>query len=98
MSHSRAWLSLWPILAAVVVCNSQLAAIKPQQSARESPPKKILYFEGLPRPEMKFIKRALSEATSSRIVTLQRTAGGEYLRLDVDGPSDLANGFPSGPP
>ena len=95
MSHSRAWLSLWPILATVVVCNSQPAAIKLQQPPRESPAKKILYFEGLPRPEMKFINRALSEATSPRIVTLQRTAGGEYVRLNVDGPSDLANGFPS---
>jgi uncharacterized membrane protein len=95
MPHSRAWISLWPILAAVVVCNSQLAAIRPQQSPRKSPPKKILYFEGLPRPEMKFIRRATYEATSLRVVTVQRTADGKYLRFDVDGPSDLANGFPS---
>lgn len=93
--HSHAWINLWPILAAVVVCNSQLAAIQRQQSPPKSPPKKILYFEGLPRLEPKFIRRATYGSTSVRIVTLQRTADGKYLRIDVDGPSDLANGFPS---
>jgi len=94
MPNSRASIVLWAILAAVVaVCSSQLAAIQP--SSRKNPPKKILYFEGRPRPEMKFIRRAVSDSTELRLVTLQRTTEGKFLRFDVDGPSDLANGFPS---
>ena len=93
MRHSHARISLWPILAAVVVCNSQLAAR--QQPPPASPSKKILYFEGLPRIEPKFIRRAIEGPTNLRIVTLQRTADGKYVRINVDGPSDLANGFPS---
>lgn len=61
----------------------------------QSSVKKILYFEGAPRPEMKFIRRAVSDVTNPRLVTLQRTAEGKYIRIDVDGPLDLANGFPS---
>jgi len=94
--NSRASIHWWVILAAVVVvCSSQLAATRPQQPSRKNPPKKILYFEGSPRPEMKFIKRATDAAANLSLVVLQRTADGKYLRFNVDGPHDLANGFPS---
>jgi uncharacterized membrane protein len=93
---SRSSIGLRTICAAVIaVCCSQLAATQPPQSAHKSPPRKILYFEGLPRPEMKFIRRAVDGAANLTLVTLQRTADGKYLRFDVEGPSDLVNGFPS---
>lgn len=95
MPNSRAWVGLWSILAAVAVCSSQPSASQPAQSSRKSPPKKILYFEGQPRPEMKFIKRATDDAANLSLVVLQRTADGKYMRINVDGPNDLANGFPS---
>ena len=56
--------------------------------------KKILYFEGEPRFEVKFIRRAVSEDENLQVVVLQRTADNKYLRLDVDKPDDLIGGFP----
>lgn len=55
---------------------------------------KILYYEGEPRPEMKFIKRAVDEDPNLLVVALQRTADNKYLRLGVDGPDELVSGFP----
>ena len=56
---------------------------------------KILYFEGSPRPELKFLRRAVAEDENLQIVTLLRTAEEKYLRLDVDDGDELAGGFPS---
>jgi len=95
MPNSRAFIMLRMMLAVVGVCSAQLAAIQPPQSARKSAPTKILYFEGLPRPEMKFITRATEDEANLRLVVVQRTADGKYLRINVDGPSDLGAGFPS---
>lgn len=55
---------------------------------------KILYFEGEPRWEVKFLRRAVSEDDNLQVVVLQRTAEGKFLRLDVDGPEELEAGFP----
>ena len=55
---------------------------------------KILYFEGEPRFEMKFIRRAVADDKNLRVVTLQRTADNKFLRLDVDDPDELLGGFP----
>ncbi len=55
---------------------------------------KILYFEGEPRFEVKFIRRAVEEDENLQLVVLQRTAGNKFLRLHVDKPDDLLGGFP----
>ncbi|MGE3402565.1 MAG: glutamine amidotransferase [Vicinamibacterales bacterium] len=55
---------------------------------------RILYFEGEPRFEMKFLNRAVVDDKNLRVVTLQRTADNKYQRLQVDGPEELAGGFP----
>ncbi|HEY7697077.1 MAG TPA: hypothetical protein VIE88_01610, partial [Vicinamibacteria bacterium] len=55
---------------------------------------KILYFEGEPRFELKFIRRAVAEDKNLQVVCLQRTAEGKFLRLDVDDAEELASGFP----
>jgi uncharacterized membrane protein len=55
---------------------------------------KILYFEGEPRFELKFIRRAVTEDENLQLVCLQRTAEGKFLRLDVDDAEELASGFP----
>jgi uncharacterized membrane protein len=55
---------------------------------------KILYFEGEPRFEMKFLRRAVSDDKNLQIVALQRTADNKFLRLDVDNPDELLGGFP----
>ncbi len=55
---------------------------------------KILYFEGEPRYEVKFLRRALEADDNIQVVVLQRTAEDKYLRLDVDDAEELAGGFP----
>lgn len=55
---------------------------------------KILYFEGEPRFEVKFIRRAIADDDNIRIVTLQRTAENKFYRLDIDNEDELAAGFP----
>ena len=55
---------------------------------------KILYFEGEPRWEVKFLRRAVSEDDNLQVVVLQRTAESKFLRLDVDDAEELAAGFP----
>ena len=55
---------------------------------------KILYFEGEPRWEMKFIGRAVEDDNNLVLTVLQRTADNKYLRIGVDTPEELAAGFP----
>jgi uncharacterized membrane protein len=55
---------------------------------------KILYYEGEPRPEMKFIRRAVADDRNLLVVTLQRTADNKYLRLGVDNAEELVAAFP----
>ncbi len=55
---------------------------------------KILYFEGEPRFEVKFIRRAVEEDENIRVVVLQRTAENKFLRLGADDADELAGGFP----
>jgi uncharacterized membrane protein len=55
---------------------------------------KILYFEGEPRFEVKFLRRAIADDGNLQVVTLQRTAENKLLRLDVDDVDELAGGFP----
>lgn len=55
---------------------------------------KILYFEGEPRFEVKFLRRAVQDDENLQVVVLQRTAEDKFLRLDVDGPEELLGGFP----
>ena len=56
---------------------------------------KILYYEGEPRFELKFVRRAVAEDENLDLVTLQRTAENKYLRLGVGDSLDLVSGFPS---
>jgi uncharacterized membrane protein len=56
---------------------------------------KILYFEGEPRFEVKFLRRAVAQDENLQLVLLQRTAEGKFLRLDVDSGEELVGGFPA---
>ena len=55
---------------------------------------KILYFEGEPRFEVKFMRRAVEDDENLQLVVLQRTAQNKFLRLSVDSAGELAAGFP----
>jgi uncharacterized membrane protein len=56
---------------------------------------KILYFEGEPRHEVAFLRRAVSDDPNLQVVLLQRTADAKYLRIDVDSAEELSSGFPT---
>ena len=55
---------------------------------------KVLYFEGEPRYEYKFIRRAIPEGDNLVVASLIRTADNKYFRQGVDGPDELVAGFP----
>lgn len=55
---------------------------------------KILYFEGEPRFEYKFIKRAVADDPNLQIIGLQRTADNKFYRQELDNPEQLVAGFP----
>jgi uncharacterized membrane protein len=55
---------------------------------------RVLYMEGEPRFEAKFIRRAVEDDPNLQVTILQRTAEDKYLRLDVGSPDELVGGFP----
>lgn len=60
-----------------------------------SEPEKILYYEGEPRFEVKFMRRAVEEDENVQLVVLQRTAESKFLRLSVSDSTELEFGFPT---
>lgn len=71
--------------------NNARQAVVVVRKARE----KILYVEGEPRYEMRFIREAVSADSNLQLVALLRTAENKFLRLSVDGPNELIGGFPT---
>lgn len=61
----------------------------------KSAPEKILYFEGEPRYEVGFIRRAVRADSALQVVVLQRAADGKYMRFEVDSAGELLTGFPA---
>src|SRR5260221_1963421 len=55
---------------------------------------KILYFEGEPRYEMKFVRRGVEDDKNVQVTILLRTAENKYWRGDVSNPDELVSGFP----
>jgi uncharacterized membrane protein len=55
---------------------------------------KVLYFEGEPRFEMKFMNRAMEDDKNIDFVVLQRTAENKYYRFGITTPDELVSGFP----
>lgn len=57
---------------------------------------KILYFEGEPRHEIGFTRRAVQGDENINLVTLVRTADNKFYRIDIeDAERDLVAGFPT---
>jgi hypothetical protein len=57
-------------------------------------PRRILYVEGEPRWEYKFLRRALDAHPGVSIVSLLRTSPNKFYRQGVQDAEELANGFP----
>ena len=54
----------------------------------------ILYVEGEPRWEYKFIRRAVDEDPAVRLASLLRTTPNKFYRQGIDSPDELEGGFP----
>ena len=74
----------------MVTQNNAQQALVVVRDARE----KILYLEGEPRYELKFLRDAIAADSNLQLVTLVRTAENKFLRIDVDSAEELAGGFP----
>ena len=70
--------------------NNQHDALVLVEDARQ----RILYFEGEPRFEVKFLRRALDGDQQLRVTTLNRTGNDKFMRLDVEDSLEVAAGFP----
>lgn len=55
---------------------------------------KILYIEGEPRWEFKFLKRAIEDDKNLQLVTMLRESQNKWLRQGVDSEKMLEDGFP----
>jgi hypothetical protein len=55
---------------------------------------RILYYEGEPRAEAKFILNAVDGDKNIDVVLLQRTAENKYMRRNVSDQNELVGGFP----
>jgi uncharacterized membrane protein len=57
-------------------------------------PRRILYFEGEPRWEYKFVRRAMDTDTGLQLVSMLRPSENKIYRQGVSGGDELADGFP----
>jgi uncharacterized membrane protein len=55
----------------------------------------VLYIEGEPRWEYKFMRRALDQNPSVRLASLLRTTPNKFYRQGVESGEELADGFPT---
>jgi uncharacterized membrane protein len=62
-----------------------------------SEPKRILYMEGEPRWEYKFIRQAEADDRMVQIASIDRTSENKIYRQGLADPKELADGFPSKP-
>ena len=61
----------------------------------ESDKRRILYVEGEPRWEYKFIRRAEDDDRIVQVASMLRTTENKIYRQGIDDPKELADGFPS---
>lgn len=59
--------------------------------------RRILYVEGEPRWEFKFIRRAEEDDPTVQLVSMLRTSENKIYRQGISDPSELADGFPVRP-
>jgi uncharacterized membrane protein len=73
-----------------LVNNTQLRPIEVPERRRS-----ILYIEGEPRWEYKFMRRAIDEDGPLRVASLLRTTPNKFYRQGLDSPDELVDGFPT---
>src|SRR5690606_29382245 len=73
-----------------LVNNTQL---RPMEVPRER--RHVLYVEGEPRWEYKFVRRALDKNPSIRLASLLKTTANKFYRQGVESGAELEAGFPT---
>ncbi len=84
-------LSIDPLPGEENAKNNKLTRVFDVSSAKP----RILYVEGEPRWEYKFIRRAMEEDKTIDLVTLLRTTPNKFYRQGIGNPKELENGFPT---
>ena len=56
---------------------------------------RLLYFEGEPRWEMKFIRRAVEDDPQLELASIVRTTENKFYRQGIRNPKELERGFPA---
>ena len=59
--------------------------------------RRLLYVEGEPRWEYKFLRRAVEDDPALSVVSMLRTTASKVYRQGISNPKDLADGFPNKP-
>ncbi|MBV8551957.1 MAG: hypothetical protein JOY54_11710 [Acidobacteriaceae bacterium] len=59
--------------------------------------RRLLYVEGEPRWEFKFIRRAADDDPALQVVSMLRTTQNKIYRQGISSPMELADGFPTKP-
>jgi uncharacterized membrane protein len=59
--------------------------------------RRILYVEGEPRWEYKFLRRAVEDDPAITVISMLRTTQNKIYRQGISAPSELADGFPLKP-
>jgi uncharacterized membrane protein len=72
------------------VNNTQLRPMEVPEQRRH-----ILYVEGEPRWEYKFIRRAIEDDSPIQLASLLKTTPNKFYRQGIDSPDELKDGFPS---
>lgn len=73
------------------VINNSRTRVVDVPAARRS----ILYIEGEPRWEYKFLRRAVDRERALRLASIIRTTPNKHYRQGVSSPDELVDGFPS---
>jgi uncharacterized membrane protein len=73
-----------------VVNNVQMRPMEVPEQRRH-----ILYIEGEPRWEYKFIRRALEDDSPIRVASLLKTTPNKFYRQGIESPDELSAGFPT---
>jgi uncharacterized membrane protein len=58
------------------------------------PPLNILYVEGHPRNEFKFVRRSVADDENLRLASYLQTGPGRFYRQGITSPLELSEGFP----
>jgi uncharacterized membrane protein len=73
-----------------VINNSRLRPMEVPEQRRH-----ILYIDGEPRWEYKFIRRAIDENPAVRVASMLKTTPNKIYRQGIETPDELADGFPT---